>query len=164
MIQYFRALLVVMPLALVVNLPLAFSEENGTAEPSYEEYPLEPAFPNGEDSAGYNTIEIPIKVQESGNQTNLKLETHKPVSPYIKTLKPEAIPDDLQPYLSHEEIGKRQQYQVETGIGIDLTKNAGFNLGYRIKETNPLLDSPKDNLKNQPGEVHFGLDIKIPFD
>lgn len=164
MIQYFLVLLFVLPIALVINLPLAFSEANGTAEPSYEEYPLAPIFPDGENSTGYNTMEIPIKVQERGNQTNLKLETNKPVSPYIKTLKPEAIPDDLQPYLSHDEIGQRQQYQLETGIGIDLNKNAGFNLGYRVKDTNPLLDSPKDNLKNQPGEVHFGLDIKIPFD
>jgi len=149
-------------IAVVSGFSTARAEEEGTTPPLDSDFSYDPQLAGEQDVPAKAFVPPPVAVDRKGNQTNIHLDTEGLISPYIGTVKPEAIPQDVRPMLDKDRTDPTKNYQLETGIGLNLSENAGFNLGYRLQ--NPSTKFDAQTLENDPqGEVRFGLDIKIPF-
>lgn len=132
------------------------------AAPQQDDFSYDPSLSGGNDLPPEGTVPPPVAVDRKGNQTNLHLETDGLLSPYIGTVKPEAIPQDVRPLLDKDDMDPAKRYQIETGIGLNVNEHAGFNLGYRFH--NPPSSLAPETLEQEPqGQLRFGLDIKFPF-
>lgn len=152
----------VLTVAAIDRTPLAWAEQEGSAAPLESDFSYDPQLAGDKNVPSKASVPPPIAVERKGNQTNIHLDTESLITPYIGAVKPDAVPQDVRPLLSKEQSDPTRNYQLETGIGLNLSENAGFNLGYRIQNPPNALDAQV--LENDPqGQVRFGLDIKIPF-
>lgn len=143
-------------------LPSAWAAQDKNIPEQEGDFFYDPALSGGNGSPSQEAVSLPVVVDRKGNQTNLHLETEGLLSPYIGAVKPDAIPQDVRPLLDNDVRDPAKRFQVETGIGLNVSENTGFNLGYRFQDPPSSLD-PEVREQDPLGQFRFGLDIKFPF-
>jgi len=125
-----------------------------------------------DDPALYNTPVVPrtqatspLEIKSKGDQTNLRVETNTPISPYLGAVKkPMDVPEDMSLRLGNRSDNLLDNYHLETGVGLKVNKNTEINLGYRFKDSPSLQDDPSSEASRQEsGDLRFSLEIKLPF-
>jgi len=107
----------------------------------------------------------PLVIDSTEGQTNLRVETISPISPYLGAVKKTSdAPDDMSSLLGRRNDNPFDSYHLETGVGIRVNERADVNLGYRFNKTPSLIDSQSSDGSGQGrGALRFSLEIKLPF-
>lgn len=132
--------------------------------PDHKGYVYDPTISGGENLESLSNGSQSITLEKKNNQTTLQLETENSISPYIGAIKPEPVPQDLQPFIGRDELRSNKMYKLETGLGISVNDKTDFSLGYRFNDPPSLLQEGNQDPDDQIGQLRFGFDVKIPFE
>ena len=107
---------------------------------------------------------FPLKIESKGDQTNLSVETHMLISPYLGAVNKQAdTPEGISSLLDNKSDNPFENYHLETGVGLSIDKQTQINLGYRFNDTSSLLDNQNSKTTDQDsGKIHFSLEFKLP--
>ena len=159
---------IVMICCLVVMVLVAQKAPGSDAEaviiPGDKGYVYDPTISGGENLESLSNGSHSSKFEKKKNQTTLQLETENSISPYIGAIKPDPVPQDLQPFIGRNELRSSKMYKLETGLGISVNDTTDFSLGYRFNDPPSLLQEGNQATDDQFGQLRFGLDLKIPFE
>lgn len=146
---------------LVFQVHLAIAEEMGAVG---EDYVYDETLSRAVDSGGEEEPSLSGTPPDKKPAT-FNLELDNPVTPYLGVeKKTETQPVTGPSSKTSGEGALMGRYHLETGIGLRLDKHSEFNLGYRMKDLQPLSKSQYevDSLMSN-GDIHFSFDIKLPF-
>ena len=132
--------------------------------PGHKGYVFDPTISGGENLESLSNGSQSISLEKKKKQTTLQFETENSISPYIGAIKPEPVPQDLQPFIGRNELRSSKMYKLETGLGISVNDTTDFSLGYRFNDPPSLLQEGSQDPDDQTGQLRFGLEVKIPFE
>jgi len=106
-----------------------------------------------------------VVIKKDERETNLRLQTETPISPYLGTEHgPELSPEELRLLPEGKARDGLGDYKLEAGVGLYVEDKASLNLGYRFQNPPSLLNDRSNDPLTLTGDLRITFDIKVPFD
>jgi hypothetical protein len=137
------------------------------AEDESEEslYRFDPTLTVAEPRPPDVTQDPAVVVDQDGRQTNLRLQTGLPLTPYLGAERgPELSPEERRLLPAEQARDGLAGYRLETGVGLFVEDRTSLSLGYRFHDPPSLLDERRNDPLNLSGDLRIGFDVKVPFD
>lgn len=128
-------------------------------------YRFDPALTVSEPRPPAISQEPAVVLDQGDRQTNLRLQTEMPLSPYVGAERgPDLSPEERRLLPAEEVRDGLAGYRLEAGVGLLIEDRTSLNLGYRFHDHPSLLDDRRSDPLNLSGDLRIGFDVKVPFD
>jgi hypothetical protein len=157
-----KYLAAILPLALAAALYGFPAAARAAAEPPPLRF--DPALSGAAPPAPEPATDAPVAIEKGAIQTNLRLQTETPLSPYVGAERgPELLPAEQRlPPQARAGQGPAG-HRLEAGIGLFVEDQASLNLGYRFHEPPSLLNERSTDPLTLSGDLRISFDLKMPF-
>jgi hypothetical protein len=128
-------------------------------------YRFDPALNVAEPRPSAMTRDPPVVVDQDDRQTNVRLQTEKPLVPYLGAERgPELSPEERRLLPPEQARDGLAGYRLEAGVGLFVEDKTSLSLGYRFHDPPSRLDDRRSDPLNLSGDLRIGFDVKVPFD